>query len=149
MFGQTSDLVLQITHGITNRMTGGGTASCLQTLEAGALGEGWSDAMAEYVQICASYICASLSDASCSWVHQNSTTIEDFAIGPYVTNNPAGVRTYLYSTDTTTNPLTYSSLSSLTDVHAMGEVWANILHNMLAALVSTHGFSQNAREDPA
>jgi extracellular elastinolytic metalloproteinase len=30
-------------------MTGGGTAGCLQTLESGSLGEGWSDAMAEYV----------------------------------------------------------------------------------------------------
>ena len=41
--------IMKTTHGITNRMTGGGTASCLQTLEAGGLGEGWSDAMAEYV----------------------------------------------------------------------------------------------------
>lgn len=30
-------------------MTGGGTGRCLQTLEAGGMGEGWSDAMAEYV----------------------------------------------------------------------------------------------------
>ena len=37
------------THGVTNRMTGGGTGRCLQTTEAGGMGEGWSDAMAEYV----------------------------------------------------------------------------------------------------
>lgn len=42
-------LVHELTHGITNRLTGGGTGRCLQTLEAGGLGEGWSDAMAEYV----------------------------------------------------------------------------------------------------
>ena len=30
-------------------MTGGGTGRCLQTLEAGGMGEGWSDAMAECV----------------------------------------------------------------------------------------------------
>ena len=41
-------LVHELTHGITNRLTGGGTAACLQTLEARALGEGWSNAMAEY-----------------------------------------------------------------------------------------------------
>lgn len=29
-------------------MTGGGTGACLQTYESGGLGEGWSDAMAEY-----------------------------------------------------------------------------------------------------
>ena len=45
-----NDIVVhEMTHGITNRMTGGGTGRCLQTTEAGGLGEGWSDAMAEYV----------------------------------------------------------------------------------------------------
>lgn len=28
------------THGVTNRMTGGGTGRCLQTTEAGGMGEG-------------------------------------------------------------------------------------------------------------
>ena len=41
--------VLEMTHGITNRMTGGGTGRCLQTTEADGMGGGWSDAMAEYV----------------------------------------------------------------------------------------------------
>ena len=38
-----------MTHGITNRMTGGGTGLCLQTTEAGGTGESWSDAFAEFV----------------------------------------------------------------------------------------------------
>ncbi|KAG6844686.1 hypothetical protein H0H87_004661 [Tephrocybe sp. NHM501043] len=38
----------EMTHGITNRMTGGRTGRCLQTTEAGGMGEGWSDAMAEF-----------------------------------------------------------------------------------------------------
>jgi hypothetical protein len=42
-------LVHELTHGITNRMTGGGSGRCLQTTEAGGMGEGWSDAMAECV----------------------------------------------------------------------------------------------------
>jgi extracellular elastinolytic metalloproteinase len=47
-----NDIVVhEMTHGITNRMTGGGTGRCLQTTEAGGLGEGWSDAMAEYVTV--------------------------------------------------------------------------------------------------
>ena len=33
--------VHEMTHGITNRMTGGGTGRCLQTTEAGGMGEGW------------------------------------------------------------------------------------------------------------
>ena len=64
-------LVHENTHGITNRMTGGGTARCvkrrlrlcrcayayvlrdrcLQALESRGLGEGWSDALAEYVAV--------------------------------------------------------------------------------------------------
>ena len=45
-----NDVVIhEQTHGVTSRMTGGGTGRCLQTLEAGGMGEGWSDAMAEYV----------------------------------------------------------------------------------------------------
>jgi extracellular elastinolytic metalloproteinase len=45
-----NDIVVhEMTHGITNRMTGGGTGRCLQMTEAAGLGEGWSDAMAEHV----------------------------------------------------------------------------------------------------
>jgi len=36
-----NDIVVhENTHGMTNRMTGGGTAACLQTIEACGLGEG-------------------------------------------------------------------------------------------------------------
>jgi extracellular elastinolytic metalloproteinase len=31
----------------------------------------------------------------------------------------------------------------------IGEIWANILHNVLAALVDAHGFSKTARTDPS
>jgi hypothetical protein len=59
-----------MTHGITNRMTGGGTGRCLQTTEAGGMGEGWSDAMAE-------------------WTEQKSATVSDFTMGTYVINSKA------------------------------------------------------------
>jgi extracellular elastinolytic metalloproteinase len=46
-----NDIVVhEMTHGITNRMTGGGTGRCLQTTEAGGMGEGWSDAMANWME---------------------------------------------------------------------------------------------------
>ncbi len=36
-----NDIVVhENTHGMTNRMTGGGTAACLQTTESAGLGEG-------------------------------------------------------------------------------------------------------------
>ncbi|KZV62018.1 hypothetical protein PENSPDRAFT_642738 [Peniophora sp. CONT] len=117
----------EATHGITNRMTGGGTASCLQATEAGGMGEGWSDAMADWLE--------------------NDSKISDFIMGQYVTNMPTGYRTYPYSRSATTNPLDYASLQTLTEVHNIGEIWANILHNVLAALVDAHGFSTTAKTD--
>ncbi|KAF6746342.1 metalloprotease [Ephemerocybe angulata] len=125
-----NDIVVhEMTHGITNRMTGGGTARCLQTTEAGGMGEGWSDAMAE-------------------WTEQKSGTVKDYVLGDYVMGNTAGIRKYPYSTSKTTNPLTYGSVASMSEVHAIGEVWANMLHNVYAALVGKYGWSATAMTDP-
>ncbi|KAH8089906.1 Fungalysin metallopeptidase-domain-containing protein [Cristinia sonorae] len=126
---QNDILVHESTHGITDRMTGGGTARCLQTNEAGGLAEGWSDAFAE-------------------WTKQTSSDVPDFTVGAYVINNPAGVRSYPYSTSATTNPLRYSSIATLDEVHDIGEVWANTLHNVYAALVKARGWSKTAKTDP-
>ncbi|KAF9555076.1 hypothetical protein CPC08DRAFT_147139 [Agrocybe pediades] len=126
-----NDIVVhEYTHGITNRMTGGGTGRCLQTTEAGGMGEGWSDAMAE-------------------WAQQKSATIKDFVLGDYVTNTPGGIRTYPYSTSSTTNPQTYASVKGLTAVHKIGEIWANILHNVYAELVGKYGFAADAKTNPS
>ncbi|KAI0667554.1 Fungalysin metallopeptidase-domain-containing protein [Trametes maxima] len=122
-------LVHEYTHGITNRMTGGGTGRCLQTLEAGGLGEGWSDSFAE-------------------WTTQKNATIVDYVIGQYLIDDPRGFRTHPYSTNPRVNPLRYSSLQTTFEVHGIGEVWANLLHNVYAALVGVHGFSDTAHTDP-
>ncbi|KAF9056986.1 Fungalysin metallopeptidase-domain-containing protein [Panaeolus papilionaceus] len=119
----------EMTHGVTNRMTGGGTGRCLQTTEAGGMGEGWSDAMA-------------------SWMEKTSADVPDYVMGQYVTNNPAGIRTHPYSTNMTTNPLTYGDLQTRTEVHSIGEVWANMLFNVYAELVAAHGWSATARTNP-
>ncbi|KAJ3566508.1 hypothetical protein NP233_g6958 [Leucocoprinus birnbaumii] len=75
-----NDIVVhENTHGVTNRMTGGGTGRCLQTTEAGGMGEGWSDAMAD-------------------WTEKTSSAVPDYVMGQYVINDPAGIRTHPYST---------------------------------------------------
>ncbi|CAE6480313.1 unnamed protein product [Rhizoctonia solani] len=116
----------EYTHGLTNRLTGGGTARCLTTDESRGLGEGWSDALAD-------------------WVRQTSaqSAAEDFIMGTYVYTK--GFRDYPYSTSLTTNPLTYGSLQNRTEVHAAGEVWANIWHEIYAALVAKLGFSADKK----
>jgi len=70
-------------------------------------------------------------------------------LGAYVINSSAGIRSYPYSTSNTTNPLTYGSIKNLNEVHAIGEVWANILHNVHNALITTYGFSSDARTNPS
>ncbi|KAJ7676842.1 Fungalysin metallopeptidase-domain-containing protein [Mycena polygramma] len=117
------------THGVTNRMTGGGTGACLQTTEAGGMGEGWSDAMAD-------------------WTEKTSSAVPDYVMGQYIINDPAGIRTHPYSTSATVNPLTYASVGTLNEVHNIGEVWANLLHNVYAALVGQYGWSADARTNP-
>ncbi|KAK0431441.1 Fungalysin metallopeptidase-domain-containing protein [Armillaria borealis] len=127
---QNDIIVHEFTHGITNRLTGGGTGRCLQTTEAGGMGEGWSDAMAE-------------------WTEHKDSTVPDYALATWVFNNPAGIRTHPYSTNASVNPLRYSSIQQLHEVHDIGEVWANMLHNVYAGLIDVHGFSSTAMEDPS
>lgn len=125
-----NDIVIhEFTHGVTNRMTGGGTGRCLQTVEAGGLGEGWGDALAD-------------------WFAQNSAETRDFAVGSYVTDNANGIRSAPYSTSAAVNPLTFASLRQLREVHQIGEVWANMLHNVYAALVDSLGFSADKLTNP-
>ena len=107
-----------------DRMTGGGTGRCLQTLETGGLGEGWSDTFAFVTeQTCAQPI--------------------DFVIGAYVSNSPGGLRTFPYSISMSVNPSTYGYLKRWKEVHQIGEVWANMLVNVYYPLVSKYGFSNN------
>ncbi|KAF7342123.1 Extracellular metalloproteinase [Mycena venus] len=128
--GLENDIVThEMTHGITNRMTGGGTGRCLQIVESQGLGEGWSDTMAD-------------------WMEQVGPTIVDFTLGSYV-DGGVPIRSRPYSTNSTTNPYTYSTLLEVGEVHDIGEIWANMLHNVLAALVDARGFSKTARTDPS
>lgn len=118
----------EFTHGLTNRMTGGGTGRCLTTTEAGGMGEGWSDTVA-------------------FWVETNSTTPVDFVLGAWVYNNPAGIRSVPYSTNMNTDPYTYATVSTKNEVHDIGEVWATVLIEVYWGLVAARGYSPN-KTDP-
>ncbi|KAG8988534.1 hypothetical protein FRB90_002689 [Tulasnella sp. 427] len=118
----------EFTHGLTNRMTGGGTGRCLTTTEAGGMGEGWSDTVA-------------------FWVETNSTTPVDFVLGAWVYNNPAGIRSVPYSTNKNTDPYTYATVATKNEVHDIGEVWATVLIEVYWALVAARGYSSN-KTDP-
>ncbi|KAF8751205.1 Fungalysin metallopeptidase (M36) [Rhizoctonia solani] len=122
-------IVHEYGHGVSTRLTGGGTGTCLRTTEAGGMGEGWSDALAELTEV-------------------NSATLADFTLGAYVTGIAGGIRSYPYSTSKTTNPLTYGSLGTRNEVHDIGEIWALIWHEIFASLLTKYGYSAD-RFNPA
>jgi extracellular elastinolytic metalloproteinase len=119
----------ELTHGITNRMTGGGTGRCLQTTEAGGMGEGWSDAMAD-------------------WALLAKSPVPDFTMATWVVDSPGGIRSAPYSVDHSVNSLMYSTIKQLNEVHDIGEVWATTLHGILSRLVDDKGFNADAKTSP-
>ena len=126
--GLEVDLVSQIyALGVSSRLVGGGSASCLQSRASEGLQQGYGDAVAD-------------------WLEQTET-VPDFTLGSYVENNALGIRSYPYSRDPTVNPLTYEDGRPTLDVHIIGEVWANMLHNVLAALADNRGWSDAALVD--
>ncbi|KAJ7253783.1 Fungalysin metallopeptidase-domain-containing protein [Mycena rebaudengoi] len=92
-----NDIVVhEIMHSITSRMTGGGTAACLQSLEADGMGEGWSDALAE-------------------WTEQKSAKIVDFTVGASRQRRRGFPRLPVLDL---INPLTYANVGFLDEVHS-------------------------------
>jgi len=111
----------------SNRLTGGGTARCLESVESRGLGEGWSDAFSNWV-----------------WQTGSPKTVRDFATGTWILGNTGGVRSHPYSLDQTVNPLKYGDVAGKEEEHIIGEVWAQALHLALGKLVETVGSSADA-----
>ncbi|KAJ1822777.1 hypothetical protein LPJ60_001899 [Coemansia sp. RSA 2675] len=113
----------EFTHGISNRLTGGpANTDCLNDGEAGGMGEGWSDAVAVLLRI-----------------RPTQSRSLDIIMGEYVYGR--GIRSYPYSTSLTTNPTTYAYLNKANyqEVHAIGEVWAEMLYEVMWALNDKNG----------
>jgi extracellular elastinolytic metalloproteinase len=117
-------------HGVSNRLTGGpANSACLQALESGGMGEGWSDAIAIFLTRKAS-----------------DTAATNVALGWYVANTPRngrGVRRYPYSTSMAVNPLVFSGLNIERTVHRIGEYWCSMLYEVYWNLVKLLGFTAN------
>ena len=108
---------------VSTRLTGGpANSGCLSGLESGGMGEGWSDFFATAIRL-----------------KPNDTRATDYSMGAWVANDEAGIREYLYSTDTKTNPYTYISIDEFNEVHAIGTIWATFLYELLWNLVDKHG----------
>jgi extracellular elastinolytic metalloproteinase len=115
-------------HGISIRLTGGPSQTdCLDNAEQ--MGEGWSD-----------FFALALTARTGDLPEQNQ------GIGTYVrrqATDGVGIRRYPYTTDMNVSPLTYGKLAENTRVHAVGEVWANMLWDLYWAMVDKYGFDAN------
>lgn len=115
----------EYTHGLSNRLTGGpANSNCLQTIEAGGMGEGWGDFMATAIRL-----------------QDGDTRETDYSLGAWVYNNAAGIRNYLYSTNLDVNPYMYITANTYNEVHDIGEIWATMLYEVMWNLIDKHGLS--------
>ncbi|KAI0391846.1 extracellular elastinolytic metallo proteinase [Xylariaceae sp. FL0594] len=118
-------IIHEHTHGVSNRLTGGpANSNCLQTTEAGGMGEGWGDFFATAIRL-----------------KSTDTRNTDYSLGAWVYNNPAGIRNYLYSTKLSVNPYMYTTANTYNEVHDIGEIWATMLYEVMWNLIDKHGLS--------
>ncbi|KAJ3416145.1 hypothetical protein HDV05_002790 [Chytridiales sp. JEL 0842] len=119
-------LVHELTHGLSNRLTGGtGNANCLRSLESGGMGEGWSDTL--------SWIFIAKNE----WTRETNLNMGEWSRGG------VGIRAHPYSTNLTTNPLLYSSIPTRPAVHFIGTIWSTILYEAYHNVVEQSGFQEN------
>lgn len=111
-------------HGISTRLTGGPSISCLNNQEQA--GEGWSDFFSLVMT----------TDAS----NQGS---DIRGIGTFVFGQPidgTGIRTYPYSTNMFASPYTYDDVKTLSIPHGVGSVMCSMLWDMYWAMVDQYGY---------
>lgn len=117
-------VIHELSHGLSTRLTGGpANSGCLGWGESGGMGEGWGDFLATTIRAA------------------EGTT--DYPMGAWAANRDTGIRNYIYSLDKTINPSTYKTLDKpgYWGVHAIGEVWAEILWVVTQDLIEKHGYS--------
>lgn len=119
-------VIHELSHGLSTRLTGGpANSGCLGWGESGGMGEGWGDFLATTIR--------------------STKVYSDYAMGDWAANRPTGIRNYPYSLNATVNPSTYKTLDKpgYWGVHAIGEVWAQILWVVSNKLIEKHGFSDS------
>ncbi|MEO5907142.1 MAG: M36 family metallopeptidase [Saprospiraceae bacterium] len=114
-------------HGISNRLTGGPSASnCLSEEEGSSLGEGWSDFF-----------------ALVTTVKPGDTGAKRRGIGTFASKESTdgrGIRTFPYSTEMSENPHTFDDVLFEGVPHGVGSVWAAMLWDLYWAFSDAYGW---------
>ena len=144
-----ADIVLhEYTHGLSNRLVGGGVG--MSALQSRGMGEGWSDFYA------LSLLSEATDDANGNYAAGGYAT---YQLSGLTENYYYGIRRYPYSTDMTKNPLTFKDIdpaqasghsgiprspiinNTANEVHNMGEVWCVTLWEARARLITKYGWA--------
>jgi extracellular elastinolytic metalloproteinase len=138
-------VIHEYAHGISTRLTGGpANSGCLGWGESGGMGEGWGGQSSITICCGSNLLIHHLhSDFFATSIRANKE-YSDYPMGAWAANTPKGIRNYPYSTDDQVNPSTYKFLDKpgYWGVHAIGEVWAQILWGVQQGLIGKHGFSK-------
>lgn len=126
-------------HGISNRMTGGGSNCLNANIANEQMGEGWSDFFA---------LMLTNKPGDNASVARGTGT---YAVGQAITGG--GIRPAKYSPDFNINDYTYTDTNGLTvvnqngqtvpDVHSIGFIWASILWDLNWKYVEKYGYSSD------
>ena len=140
----------EYTHGLSNRLVGGGMG--ISALATRGMGEGWSD----FYGI--GLLSDPASDSNAVYPGGSYATLE--LVSGMTSNYYYGIRRYPFSTDMAKNPLTFrdidptqasphigiplsprfgTSNSNPSQVHNVGEVWCMALWECRANLIAKHG----------
>jgi hypothetical protein len=142
----------EYTHGLSNRLVGGGVG--IYQLQPAGMGEGWSDFYA------LSLLSQPGDDPNACYPEGGYVT---YQLGGLTENYYYGIRRYPYSTDLNKNPLTFKDIDPTQadphagvpispiaypvadEVHNMGEVWCVTLWGARALLVEKLGGAEGNR----
>ena len=127
--GDLDNLVVvhEYCHGVSTRLTGGGANSaCLQAIQSGGMGEGWSDWFGLVLTV-------KPGDAG-----TDARPVGTWLFGQAPDGD--GIRAYPYSTDMAIDPDTYANIQGVSSVHRVGTVWCAALWDLYWNLVDLYGF---------
>ncbi|MBX7210869.1 MAG: M36 family metallopeptidase [Verrucomicrobiaceae bacterium] len=156
--GDFDDIIVlhEYTHGLSNRLVGGGVG--ISATATGGMGEGWSDFYG------LALLADPNSDPNAVYPGGSYATLQ-FVSG-MMSNYYYGIRRYPYCTDMSKNPLTFrdidptqasphtgiplsplfgSSNSNPGEVHNVGEVWCMALWECRANLITKYGAAGNQK----
>ncbi|MFK8010290.1 MAG: M36 family metallopeptidase [Saprospiraceae bacterium] len=121
-------IVHEYGHGISNRLTGGPSATnCLRNMEQA--GEGWSD-----------WFGLVMTSTSSDNAEQGR------GIGTYVNDeetNGLGIREFQYSRDMLLNPHVYTNINTGSVPHGVGSVWAVMIWDLYWNMIDVYGFDDD------